>query len=314
MMEQQVLADFCEEHELRGVDWSAPVPQVPSPSWWASDSSLYQGSTLEHVPVMAKVVSRFSWSWRNKDNLIRAAVAAGNAGIGPRVHVADPQRGILLMERMPPEWRVGRLDLLRLPQVRANLIKARQDFANLDLDLSPRSAFVDLDHLQQECADRRITLDQRLTDAIDRVETFRRPLLAHQNCSRFVPSHGEGTISNVLVGPNHQIKLIGWGSAAALSKAHDAALLMSEACPTVLSEEELFEELMPHGTESDYAAAALLQVLEHLRWALLISLRAATDDTAAGLDSTKYGLWRMTLAEIRLMDDQRTARLLEGLS
>lgn len=313
MMKQNVLADFCEENELAGIEWSTTVPQVPSPSWWATDSTLYHGSTLDDVPVMGKVISRFAWSWRNKENLVKSAVAAGNAGIGPRILSTDPQRGILIMERMPSQWRVGRLEHLGVPDLRANLIRMRQQFALLDLDLTRRDAFVDLDHLHQECKDRNVWLDQRLTDALEQVEPFRPALSVYQKAAHYLPSQGEGTISNVLVGPEYQVKLVGWGSAAALSEAHDAALLMSEACPTVLTEDDLFKELMPHGNERDFAAAALLQILEHLRWALLASLRAATDKNA-DLDSIKYGLWKMTLAEIRLMDKQRTNTLLEVLS
>ncbi|EYT48027.1 hypothetical protein [Kocuria sp. UCD-OTCP] len=310
---QERLAEFTRLHDLDDIQWSAPIPQLPSPSWWASDNILIRGESKTLGRVIAKVMSRHAWSWRNRHSMIQAAVAAGENGVGPVVHAHDQEIGILVVEELTDDWRVVRLDYYADPDFRSNLLSTRRAFAALDLNLTPRSPIVELTQLEEECRDRGISLDPRVTSSLEQVLRFKEALLDYRSSVEFQPSQGEATSSNLMVHRDGRVKIVGWGSAAQLSQVHDTALLVSEACPTVLSSEALIREVLPESTAKDIAVIQLISLIEHLRWALLASLRAATDPDE-NLDSIKYGLWRMTLAEIALADHELMAGLEKELS
>lgn len=296
----------------QSIEWNERVAQLPSPSWWASDNTLIRGTGKDCGKVIAKVMSRHAWSWRNRQNMIRAAVAAGEHGIGPRVIAHDEESGVIVTEDLSDTWRVVRLDYYADPQFRANLLEVRRKLAALELDLSPRSPMIELEQLQAECADRNVPVDPRVHVAIATLMEFKAPLLSYRNTVEFHPSQGEATSSNLMVNDEGDVRIVGWGSAAKLSRTHDTALLVSEACPTVLGADALIQEVMPEGTKTDKAVVKVVSLVEHLRWALLMSLRAATDPDE-DLDSIKYGLWRMTLAEIALTDTDSLTSLRKEL-
>lgn len=313
MNAKERLLDFARHHDVGEIAWSDVVAQVPSPSWWASDNVLIKGESERFGPVLAKVMSRHAWSWRNRYNTFAAAKAAGEIGIAPVVHATDAETGIVLTERLTDGWRVARLDYYADPEFRARLHQARQDFAALDIELSPRSQLIDVIHLLDECEDRRIAVDPRTTGMIGRLKPFTDVLLEYRKNLDLVPSQGEATSSNIMVNEAGEVKLVGWGSAAKLSRVHDAALLVSEATPTVLDAKTLIGELLPEATAKDVAVTRVVAVLEHLRWSLLTTLRSGTDPDDS-LDSIKYGLWHMTLADIAMNDTHWTTEVEEALA
>ncbi|MGA4668807.1 hypothetical protein ACPCG0_03255 [Propionibacteriaceae bacterium Y1923] len=313
MNAKQRLLDFASHHDLGHIEWSDVVAQVPSPSWWASDNVLIKGESERFGPVLAKVMSRHAWSWRNRFNTFAAAKAAGELGIAPKVYATDPETGIVLTELLANGWRVARLDYYADPDFRARLRKARADFAQLEIELSPRSPLVDVFHLLDECEDRNITVDPRVLGMIERLKPFTDVLLEYRKDLELLPSQGEATSSNIMVNQDGDVRLVGWGSAAKLSKVHDAALLLSEATPTVLDAQTLMTELLPDSSAKDRAVALVVAVLEHLRWALLTTLRSRTDPDDS-LDSVKYGLWHMTLAEIAMNDTNWKTQVEEALA
>lgn len=307
---QDNIDTWVQGFDVEAITWAGPIAQVPSPSWWASDSQLIAGECPEHGPVLLKKLSRHAWSWRNRDNLIAAATAAGEAGIGPKVFAADSELGVILEERLGSEWRVGRLDLFRDPALRLRLRQARAEFARLDIPLSTRSPLIELNQLIDECDDRGIEIDARVRDLVSYASEFRSPLLAYRRTVEMRPSQGEGTVSNIMVNRAGEVKLVGWGSAANLSAVHDHAVLVAEACPGALEIDALITELAPEAEQRDRAVIKLIAGIEHLRWAVLTRLRSVVDPDV-NLDSIKYGLWRMTFAEL-LLNDPATRTELEG--
>lgn len=307
------IGQWSDGFDVGPIEWAGPVQQVPSPSWWASDSELIAGRGSEAGEVILKRISRHAWSWRNRHNLIAAAVAAGEAGIAPKVHAADAELGLVLMERLPSEWRVGRLVMFKDEQVRRSIADARRRFAELDVELSTRSPLIDLNQLVDECLDRGISIDHRVTELVAYANEFREPLLAFRRTLEMRPSQGEGTSSNIMVGPDGRVQLVGWGSAARLSRVHDHAVLLAEATPGALDLDDYLSELAPEAGPTERAAAKLVTGIEHLRWAVLTRLRAKTDPDV-NLDSTKYGMWRMTFAEMLLNDPDVRAELEAELS
>lgn len=303
-----------EAPDVGSIEWQGSFEPVPSPGWWASDSRLVSGRSTELGNVVLKQISRHAWSWRNRHNLIAASAAAGEAGIGPRVFASDAELGVLLMEQLPPdEWRVGRLVMFTDPEVRRSIGEARRRFAELDVSLSTRSPLIDLNQLVDECQDRGFSIDHRVADLISYVNTFREALLAYRSTLTMRPSQGEGTSSNIMVGRDGQVKLLGWGSAARLSAVHDHALLLAEATPGALDLDEYMAELAPDASPTDRAVMKLVTGIEHLRWAVLTRLRALADPDE-NLDSTKYGMWRMTFAEMLLNQPEIRAELEAELS
>ena len=116
-----------------------------------------------------------------------------------------------------------------------------------------------------------------------------------------------------MVGRDGQVRLLGWGSAARLSAVHDRALLLAEATPGALDLDEYIAELAPDASSTDRAVMKLVTGIEHLRWAVLTRLRALADPDE-NLDSTKYGMWRMTFAEMLLNRPEIRAELEAELS
>ena len=310
---KEKLQEFTRHHDLGDISWSDELAQGPSPSWWASDNVLIKGESERFGPVLAKVMSRHAWSWRNRYNTFAAATAAGEIGIAPVVHATDAETGVVLTERLTNGWRVARLDYYADPDFRARLVKAREDFRGLDIELSPRSPLVDVIHLLDECEDRGIAVDARVLAMIDRLKSFTDVLLEYRKNLELRPSQGEATSSNLMVNDAGDLRIVGWGSAAKLSRVHDAALLVAEATPTVLDARSLIGELLPDASAKDVAVTMVVAVLEHLRWALLTTLRARTDPDDT-LDSVKYGLWHMTLAHVAMNDTHWTTQVEEALA
>lgn len=313
MQNAERLEEFSHTHGLESVEWGEPIDQVPSPSWWASDSVLVRGRCPDRGPVLAKIMSRHAWSWRNRHNAFRAAVAAGECGVGPQVFAHDQEIGVLLTEYLGDEWRVARLDSFADEGFLSELMRVRGRFAESPVELDRRSPMIELLELRDECDDRGITIDPRLQLLIDQFDPLRPSLVRVRDQLDFRPSQGEATISNIMVGPQGQVKLVGWGSAAALSSLHDAALVVSEASPTVHSADGLIEFVHPGASTKGAAIIKAVAIIEHLRWALLTAIRADLDPDV-NLDSIKYGLWRMTLAEIIVGDGTVVAEWKEALA
>lgn len=307
----EVIDEWSNDFATMGIEWEGEVPQVPSPSWWGADSRLVKGNSTEYGPVMLKTISRHAWSWRNRANMVSASRAAGDLGIAPKVIHADEEMGVLLLERLGPEWRVGRLDLFLDSEIRKNIHSARARFAESDVSLTTRSPLIDLNQLVDECSDREIDLDPRLQPLLDYVNQFREPLLEYRETLDMKPSQGDAAISNVMVNPEGDIRLIGWGSAAALSDIHDKALLITEACPGALDMKSYIGELLPEASEKDRGVLELVTGIEHLRWAVLTQLRSVVDPDV-NLDAIKYGLWHMTFAEL-IFNKQQASKSLEGV-
>lgn len=286
--------------ELTALDWKPSVAQVPSPSWWASDSAIYSATTADGRAILAKVVSPVAWAFRNLGPVFAAGRAAGEAGLGPRQIAADPATGVVLYEKLDARWRVGRLDLLADPRTRRGVLAERRAFGALALGLPERDHYAEILGARDEALDAKIIVDPRILALIEEVQPYREGLETLLAERPRVSSAGEGTVSNFMISDTRAAQLVGWGSACTLTDLGEIATLAAELTPAVISVPTLLREYRDSEPDArEIAAVELLALLDDVRWAMLLVLRAEREPNP-DLDVTKYALWRMTKAQLAL--------------
>ncbi len=103
----------------------AGSPVMASPSWWGADSDhwIVDDATPNSVGsdrVFVKVMQQHSLEYVDVGASFRAAVAAGLAGIGPRVRHSNAATGVLVMDDLG-RWHRRRLLISSMTSRRSNV-------------------------------------------------------------------------------------------------------------------------------------------------------------------------------------------------
>jgi aminoglycoside phosphotransferase (APT) family kinase protein len=276
------------------------APTVASPSWWGADSQRWSLWAPAPDPVagaaaFVKVMEPHARGYVDVPAAFAAARAAGDAGIGPRVLVADAGLGLLVMEDLTGRASTATLDRFDDPADVERLVALRRRVHELRGLTRRRPVFDEV----RAAARLAHGAGAAVPEDLDRMVRMLAP--AEERIAAtgidLVPCHGDGTVSNVLV-TEDRLLLVDWDCAGLMDPMQDLGVLLAELRPRDDEAREVFE--LAHGSwdAALFARARVYGVADQLRWAL-VGLYA--DAVRPGtLDYAKFAEWQLLRARAGL--------------
>jgi hypothetical protein len=274
----------------RTVTTEPAIPVLASPSWrgidgtpWrvidrANDESLFVKTMTSDAPLYIDV-----------DCAFEAAQRAADLGIGPKVLFADPQAGILVMEELGADWRVGTLDRLLDPAIVDAILAARRRFQQSPPLAKTGGVFAEIEHFLAASKAAKAELPKD-TDWLAAELRFAGEALRAIPAAA-VPIHGDGNISNVMIHADGDIRLIDWDRATNADPLEDLGSFLVESFEHEPEAREAFARHFGSFDEGAYNRARLYGIADDLRWALIGAFVAAKSPRTT-CEFYKFASWR----------------------
>ena len=291
----------------RSLTIEAATVVMASPSWRGVDGTPWRVRDAETgESVIVKTMHEDSALYIDTACAFSAAQQAAQAGLGPRVVHTDLGAGVLVMEDLDDGWRTGTLELLLDPEIRDGVIAARQAFHKGPALSRNVSVFHEIDRFD---ADARAAAAYLPADIDWLVENLRMAGDAIKASGVDpVPAHGDGNVSNMLVGPEKQIRLIDWDRAANMDPFEDVGSFLAEAYPFDMEAQAAFEVFHGRLDERLFNRARLYGLADDLRWGLIGALLAAKSPRTK-VEFLKFADWRFLRCRMGLRDPRFAERL-----
>ncbi|WP_158636068.1 phosphotransferase [Tsukamurella sputi] len=283
-----------------------PQPVMASPSWWGADSRRWSvplpfpgadgsGACGEcHV----KVLEPHTTAYIDVAASFAVTVAAGEAGIGPRVHHADPATRTLITEDHTGGAHTANLDLFDAADRLDELVELRRAVHDLPPVGRPATVFDDI-RTAAAAADRAgATLPADLPWILRLLSRAESAIVAAGFDQ--VPIHGDANVSNVLVVDDGGLLLVDYDCAADADPLQDIGSMLAELAPLESDAEGLFERAWGSLDRSAFARARAYGIADQVRWGLIGSycdaVRPATEEYS------KFADWQFLRARTQLRD------------
>lgn len=298
----------------RPVEITPAIPVLASPSWRGVDGApLIARDTETGARLFIKRLHPDTAFYITPEHAFAAAQAAGAAGIGPRVLLAEAEAGVLVCEHLGEGWRVAGLEQAADPDFVDRVLATRARLATAGPLPARPETFAELLRLEAllRAAGAPTPPDLPwLSDLLmTAAEQARTPALPA------VPIHGDGTLSNVMVHSDGRIRLVDFDSAGTADPCAEIGTALVEICTFeaemqvvyarnaalwgLSADAELFDRVRLHGIADD------------LRWAMIAMMLAHVSPRRGEQEFYKFGLWRCLRARIALRDPrfgERTRR------
>jgi thiamine kinase-like enzyme len=285
-------------------------PTMASPSWWGADSERQRlvppsGSTAKAL--FLKTMLPHSRAYVDIRTSFTAAVAAGQADIGPYVVDADIEAGTLRMEDLSPTSKTATLNDFQDPSNLQKLVELRRKVGLLAVE-SPRSAtvFDDLQALQETAAIQRVRLPDDFPWMLRILDSADTAIAATGYDLRFC--HGDGNISNVLIDrTDGALRLVDWDCAAKMDPIQDLGVMLAELAPFDLDAREIFEMYWGSWDRGLFERSRIYAIADAVRWGLIGAYVDAVDPGT--YEYSKFSDWQFLRARIWLNDPHLDDRL-----
>lgn len=217
-----------------------------------------------------------------------AAQRASDLGIGPKVLMADPKAGLLVMEDLNMGWRVGTLERMLEPDIVDAVIAAMRLFHPIALPRR-RSVFDEIEDFYAAAAAAKAQLpsdaEWLVKELLFAAEAFRTLDI------KAVPIHGDGNVSNILISDAGEVRLIDWDRATTTDPLEDIGSFLVEACAQEPEARDIFTRSTGTFEEAAFNRARIYGVADDLRWGLIGALLAAKSARNT-LEFYKFASWR----------------------
>lgn len=276
---------------------------MASPSWWGADSERYsaRASSADAVAGSAayvKVMEPHARDYVDVACSFAAAHAAGEAGIGPKVFIADADRAVLVMEDFTGVSHTATMDLFDEASDVSALVALRTSVHGLRGITRRAGVFEDLDQVRRliEKVGGALPLD------FDWIMRTLSPAQARIESAGFdpVPCHGDGNVSNVLVLDDGSMRLLDWDTAAVMDPMQDLGALLAEIRPFDSDAREVFEMYWGSFDSALFDRARVYGIADSLRWALIGSYADAVRPGTH--EYSKFSDWQFLRARAGLRD------------
>jgi thiamine kinase-like enzyme len=284
-----------------------PDATMASPMWWGADSLRsrieYAGGTA-----FVKQMQPFAKEYVDLDAAFSAARAAGEAGIGPRVYSSDRHGGVLVMEDLGATHRTANLTDFT-PDTAAALIELRKQVSNLHPGaVRLATVFDDIRTLRGKAEALRVLLPADLPWMLRFLEVAEAAINASGFDLAFC--HGDGNVSNVLVGQDGAPALVDWDWAALMDPLQDLGATLAEVTFFGDDAKELFEQYWGSFDAGLFERARLYGMADAVRFGLVGALVDALDPGT--YEYSKFSDWQflrartwLNIAEARADDPLR---------
>lgn len=271
-----------------------PVPSIAMPMHLALDG---ESRTVEARgrSVFVKAFREGALAPFTFAGAAEASLRAGEAGIAPRLLEADADAGVLFFEAAGAEWRMALARDVQAPDAKSAVIAAKKALHSqklLSRTLSPFDVARDyrarlVPHLAADAPSplpfKGLVPFVAIEQWIDRIEEA---FLAAG--SDVGPIHGENTISNILLDPDHRVRLVDFDRAVNADPLYDLGALCLDLCR---SEDERIKAIEMYAGAPDEAVLArvkLYGIVDDFLWGCW-ALLAEINPQTSGPELFKYG-------------------------
>ena len=295
-------------------DWAGRGPSIEaativmaSPSWRGVDGTPWRVRDADTGEgLIVKTMHDDSALYIDTACAFSAAREAAKSAIGPDVLHADPDAGVLVMEDLNDGWRTGTLELLLDPAIRDRVIAARQAFHKGPKLARNATVFEEIERFLGDARAADAYLPADIDWLLENVRAAGEAIAA--SGIDLVPAHGDGNVSNMLVGPEKQIRLVDWDRAANMDAFEDFGSFLAEAYPFDAEAQEAFEVFHGRQDERLFNRARLYGLADDLRWGLIGALLAAKSPRTK-VEFLKFADWRFLRCRMGLRDPRFAERL-----
>jgi hypothetical protein len=287
-------------------------PTMASPSWWGADSERHRvlpdPDTGQDCGdgAFIKVMRPATAAYVDLSTAFAAAVAAGEAGIGPLVLSASVASRTLALEDLTGRAKTATLDDFLDAGLVHRYLALRTAVHRLPVpDARRASVFDDVRGLAALTARRGATLPGDLPWMLRVLQAAEDRILATGVDVAFC--HGDGNVSNVLLDPSGRPYLVDWDTAAVMDPLQDIGAVLAELAPSDDDARELFEIAWGSWDAALFDRARVYGASDAVRWGLL---GAYVDSVDPGtLEYSKFSDWQFLRARWSLADPHFDDRL-----
>lgn len=228
-----------------------------------------------------------------------ATRCAGEAGASPRLALADPAHGVLLLEALPAsEWRWAKLDALQ-PEARLHsLLALKRSVHNGPAPAFAHNPMAGIEALRGLCRDAAVLLPEGAAWLDECADLAWAALHGSQGAPR--PLHGDGLAANVMVNRDGAMRLLDFDRAGCGDPWYDLAVTLNELYPF----EPQWRAAIAHWSTAphpaDYARCRLYALLDDWYWTLW-GLWAGVASRRP-LEFSKVGQWTLLRCHLAVQD------------
>lgn len=277
---------------------------IASPSWWGADSRRWSVRSPVPDPVagttaFVKVMEPHARAYVDLGSAFALAREAGDAGIGPGVHLADVDRGLLVMEDLTGLAATATLDRFDDLDRVEQLVALRRKVHGLPGCTRRATVFDDVRAAHRLVVDAGAALPDDFPWMAHMLGLAEERIAA--NGYDLVPCHGDGNVSNVLITHGDgSLRLVDWDCAALMDPLQDLGVLLHELRPFDVDARTVFE--MYWGTSHDalFDRCRIYGIADSVRWGLV---GAYADAARPGThEYAKFSHWQFLRARAGLRD------------
>lgn len=284
------------------------IPVLASPSWRGVDGTLLRLRKPTGETCLAKVMDEDTDTYSDISTTFKAAQQASATGLGPSVPAADVAARTLVMEDLSPStgWTTGTLDRLANRATRHAVIAAKKSFHRTAPLGHGVNVFDHVDALLAKCQAAAAPLPEDIAWLLTSVHEARDAIRASGIDK--VPAHGDGNISNVMIGRDGSIRLVDWDLAGDMDPFEDLGGFLLEAHDSESDAVESFEAFHGSYDRALFNRAWLYGIADDLRWGLIGALLAGTSRRVT-YEFLKFGDWRFLRARMGFRDPRFSEKL-----
>jgi thiamine kinase-like enzyme len=225
--------------------------------------------------------------------------SAGQSGVAPALRYSDPDRGIMVFDRLGRDWSWGKVDRFADTRILENTVTAKKQLH--DGPAFPRSTnvFKIIETYWGMIGAQRVSVPPDVQTIVQTVRNIAGAIAGVGYDEK--PSHGDGVASNIMIGPKARIKLVDFDMAANMDPYYDLGSLMVEAFQFADDARQILEIYDGIFVESHYNRCRLYGIADDLMWALwgfiCFKLSPRKD-----VEFTKYAEWRLLRCRWNLGD------------
>ncbi len=290
----------------RTVTVEAAIPVLASPSWRGADAAPLRVRDEAGETLFVKLMAPDGRATIDFSSAFAAAVAAGEAGLGPKVLSADAEAGVLVMEDLAEGWRTATLEAMYDPATLDRVLAARRAFQDLPALPRTEGVFAEIERFYAGCleSDAAIPSDTEwMVDSLRLAAEAIRPVAGAP-----VPIHGDGNVSNIMLHESGAVRLVDFDRATNADPLEDLGSFLIEAHAFEPEARDTFTRLTGGFDEAAFNRAWLYGIADDLRWGLLGCLTAAVSPRKT-LEFHKYASWRFVRCRIGVRETRFAERL-----
>ncbi|MDR3464396.1 MAG: phosphotransferase [Xanthobacteraceae bacterium] len=274
------------------------MPPIIMPMHLAIDATPCLVRPRSGAPVFLKIYAPDMLPFIDLDAAVAAATRAGQCGIGPAVIAHDADRSAVLFDFLAPDaWRMASRADLETIAVRSAIFAAKRAWHRSGLLGRTRSPFEVIRAYRErinslaERTPSASTLPLAFHTLADWTERIERGIAAAG--IDLAPLHGENALSNVMLGPANEVRLVDFDQAANGDPLYDVGAFCLEFCSFDDEIEAAVELYLGHSDQRAVARAKLYMIVDDFLWGCWALLAHATSPRATTVEFYKYAQNRL---------------------